>query len=280
MTQQGFEEYLIAVYGNGTGTTKSYVKAIRIIDEMFLYEDVFGLSGRSIATIDDFAMLNRIADFVCAQQTLFQKGNDSIFRNISPNQNSYPRNSFCSAAIKQLLKYYAHNLEEEKAQSIFKKKSQGKQVSKQLLTLFDIEKEGKDEKAVVKVRLGQSYFRKMVLTNFGYKCCVTGLDVPQTLRASHIVSWASDKVNRMNPENGLCLSATYDAAFDQHLISFDDDYRMILSKDIKEYYTSDVSKQYFQNFERKQISLPIHYLPSKKLLAKHREMMENISEIK
>ena len=134
MTQLGFEEYLIAVYGNGTGTTKSYVKAIRIIDEMFLYEDVFGLSGKSIATIDDFAMLNRIADFVCAQQTLFQKGNDSIFRNIKPNQSSYPGKGYCSAAIKQLLKYYAHNLEEEKAQSIFKKKSQGKQVSKQLLT--------------------------------------------------------------------------------------------------------------------------------------------------
>lgn len=276
MTQLGFEEYLITVYGNGTGTTKSYVKAIRIIDEMFLYEDVFGLSGKSIATISDLALLTNIADFVCSQQTLFKKGNDSIFRNIKPNQSSYPGKGYCSAAIKQLLKYYAYNLEEEKAQSIFKKKSQGKQVSKQLLTLFDIEKEGKDEKALVKVRLGQSYFRKMVLTNFGFKCCVTGLDVPQTLRASHIVSWASDKVNRMNPENGLCLSATYDAAFDQHLISFDDDYRMILSKYIKEYYTSDVSKQYFQNFEGKHISLPMHYLPSKKLLAKHREMMENI----
>ena len=29
--------------------------------------------------------------------------------------------------------------------------------------------------------------------------------------ASHIVEWAKDKANRLNPENGLCLSATYDA---------------------------------------------------------------------
>ena len=77
----------------------------------------------------------------------------------------------------------------------------------------------------------------------------------------------------MNPENGLWLSATYDTAFDQHLISFDDDYRMILSKDIKEYYTSDVSKQYFQNYEGKQMELPSLYMPSKKLLEKHRSLM-------
>ena len=95
---------------------------------------------------------------------------------------------------------------------------------------------------------------------------ITGLNVPQTLRASHIVSWATDKTNRMNPENGLCLSATYDAAFDKHLISFDDDYRMIVSKEIKDYYTNDVTKSYFQNYEGKQTTLPSLYLPSKKLL--------------
>ena len=102
---------------------------------------------------------------------------------------------------------------------------------------------------------------------------MTGLDVPQTLRASHIVAWAEDKKNRMNPENGLCLSATYDAAFDKHLISFDEDYRMIVSKDIKEYYTNKATKEYFNNFEGKQINLPLRFMPSKKLLEKHRNLM-------
>ena len=113
----------------------------------------------------------------------------------------------------------------------------------------------------------------MVLHNFGNKCCITGLNIPQVLRASHIVPWSSDKTNRMNPENGLCLSATYDAAFDKHLISFDDDYRMIVSKEIKDYYTNDVAKAYFENYEGKQLALPSLYLPSKKLLAKHRDLM-------
>ena len=126
---------------------------------------------------------------------------------------------------------------------------------------------------MTRTRLGQSYFRRMVLANYGGKCCVTGLNVPQTLRASHIVAWAEDKKNRMNPENGLCLSATYDAAFDKHLISFDEDYRMIVSKDIKEYYTNEATKEYFNNFEGKQINLPLRFMPSKKLLEKHRNLM-------
>ena len=113
----------------------------------------------------------------------------------------------------------------------------------------------------------------MVLINYENKCCITGLNIPQTLRASHISSWASDKTNRMNPENGLCLSATYDAAFDKHLISFDEDYKMIISKEIKDYYTNDVAKTYFKNFEGKKITLPTLYLPNKKLLEKHRSLM-------
>lgn len=172
-----------------------------------------------------------------------------------------------------MLKYYAYDSKENKAWALLQGNGNAKSVSRELATLFKVDKEGRDAIAETRVRLGQSYFRKMVLRNFGNRCCLTGLDVPQTLRASHIVSWASDKANRMNPENGLCLSATYDAAFDKHLISFDNDYRMIVSKEIREYYTNDVTREYFQNYEGKQIELPSLYMPSKKLLEKHRSLM-------
>lgn len=66
----------------------------------------------------------------------------------------------------------------------------------------------------------------------------------------------------MNTENGRCLSATYDAAFGKHLISFDNDYRMVVRKEIKEYYTNEVAKTYFGNYEGKQLILPSSYLPS------------------
>lgn len=273
MTQQGFNEYLFAVFGYKTGTAKSYITAIHIIDEMFSNDDVFHLRGQSVACISDFDLLKQIEVFVCAQQSLFKKGEDSIFRSISDKQSSYPGKGFCSAAIKQLLKYYAYDSKEKKAWAIINERSRAQHVSKDLITLFKIDKEGRDATISARIRLGQSYFRKMILQNYGCKCCVTGLNIPQILRASHIVAWATDKTNRMNPENGLCLSATYDAAFDKHLISFDDDYRMVVSKEIKDYYTNEIAKTYFEKYEGKQITLPTLYLPSKKLLAKHRELI-------
>ena len=60
-----------------------------------------------------------------------------------------------------------------------------------------------------------------------------GFSLADIFRASHISPWAEDEKDRLNSENGLCLSATYDAAFDRHLISFDEHHRFIVSKDIK-----------------------------------------------
>lgn len=273
MTQQGFEDYVFAVYGRLNGTAKSYITAIHIIDEMFALDDVFALNGKSITCIDDFVLLNQISDYVCSQQAMFKKGEDSLFRNISSGQSSYPGKGFCSAAIKQLLKYYSYDAEEAKAWTLIRQKRNGKEVSKELCKLFKVDKEGVDVSASTTARLGQSYFRKMVLENYGNRCCVTGLNVTQVLRASHIVPWASDKNNRMNPENGLCLSATYDAAFDKYLISFDDDYRMIVSRDIKDYYINEVVNDYFAKYEGKQMLFPSLYMPSKRLLEKHRNLM-------
>ena len=273
MTQQGFNDYLFTIFGYKNGTAKSYITAIHIIDEMFLYDDVFDLRGESVTSISDSELLKQIEDFVCTQQSLYRKGEDSIFRSISDKQSSYPGKGFCSAAIKQLLKYSAYDSKEKEAWAILNERCSAKNISKDLIALFKIDKEGRDATVTARIRLGQNYFRKMVLQNYGCKCCVTGLNIPQTLRASHIVAWAMDKTNRMNPENGLCLSATYDAAFDKHLISFDDDYRMIVSKEIKDYYTNDVAKAYFENYEGKQIVLPSLYMPDKKLLEKHRSLM-------
>lgn len=133
--------------------------------------------------------------------------------------------------------------------------------------------EGRDRVASMKVRLGQAQFRKWILSIYGGKCCVSGLSVPDILRASHIVAWSNDKENRMNPSNGLCLSATYDAAFDRHLISFDEDFRMILSEALRDYCTNEVHKKYFLDFEGEPLQLPVRFLPSQELLSRHRERL-------
>ena len=133
--------------------------------------------------------------------------------------------------------------------------------------------EGKERIAQAKVRITQNQFRKWILQIYSGKCCVTGLSVPTILRASHIVAWSEDVQNRMNPSNGLCLSATYDAAFDRHLISFDDDYRMILSPSLRDYCTDDVHRRYFLNLEGTALTMPSKFLPSRELLERHRECL-------
>jgi putative restriction endonuclease len=111
----------------------------------------------------------------------------------------------------------------------------------------------------------------MILAIYRGRCCLTGLSVQEVLRASHISAWASDVKNRMNPENGLCLSATYDAAFDRHLISFDEHYCLIIAPGAKEHYTDDAFKEHFVKFEGRKIAMPDKFLPSQVLLSKHRE---------
>ena len=135
--------------------------------------------------------------------------------------------------------------------------------------------EGRERILQAKSRISQSQFRKWILTIYSGKCCVTGLSISTILRASHIVAWSEDKQNRMNPSNGLCLSATYDAAFDRHLISFDDDYRMILSSALREHCTNDVHRRYFLRFEGTRLALPCRFLPSRTLLERHRQYLEN-----
>ncbi len=74
-------------------------------------------------------------------------------------------------------------------------------------------------------RVGQSGFRAALDARWGGACPLTGLEDRELLRASHIVPWnrCEDEAERLEPDNGLLLSALWDAAFDRGLVSFGDD---------------------------------------------------------
>lgn len=273
MNQKGFEDYTHFAYGRETGTSNSYIMAIRILDRIFSIEDIFCLQGKSLTEVDDEYLLLKIADFVSSEEKKYKSGADSIFKYGLPTQNGYPKGGFCSAAMRHLQRYQAFAPQEIAANAIADSLSNGKAVSSELLQHFDITKEGKDQISQTKVRVGQTYYRKMIISIYGGKCCLTKLDVPKLLRASHIVRWADDMENRMNPENGLCLSGTYDLAFDQHLISFDEDYRMIVGQEIGEHFTNVVTRDYFKKYIGKKIDLPSKFLPSQEFLQVHREQL-------
>jgi len=132
---------------------------------------------------------------------------------------------------------------------------------------------GADRMQSVKVRINQSFFRSAVLSAYDGKCCLSGLDTPQLLIASHIKPWAkSDRATeRTNPRNGLCLCAIYDRAFDNGLLTIDTEYTVILSRRIKNALPADVIDNFFLRYEGKQIALPQKFQPLKELLAWHNQ---------
>jgi putative restriction endonuclease len=123
-----------------------------------------------------------------------------------------------------------------------------------------------------KQRRGQDYFREIVLNNYGNRCAITGLPIRELLIASHILPWNSHEGQRLDVRNGIALNRLHDAAFDQGLISFDDDLRLILSTKIRSYLPHIGIQAQFEAFENCHISLPDDgQAPSDENLAWHRE---------
>lgn len=86
-----------------------------------------------------------------------------------------------------------------------------------------------ERESVIKARIGQGIFRKLLLEMWD-GCAVTGVKLPDLLRASHIKPWReSTNPERTNRYNGLLLLPQYDHLFDKGFISFDDDGQLLRS---------------------------------------------------
>lgn len=91
--------------------------------------------------------------------------------------------------------------------------------------LNDYEIENKRQE--INVRINQSKFRKGVLSNFNFSCCISGITEENLLVASHIIPWAEKKETRLDPLNGLCLSVLYDKLFDKGYFTLTDNLEII-----------------------------------------------------
>lgn len=267
---ENFDEYLRNTYTSRSGTAHSYRMGIMILDKIFEQHDILKLEGKSLKSITDAGEIYSIYEFVKGEEKKMRIGEDSIFNYGNSKQTSYPLKGFCSAAVRSLFNYRVALIQEDAITVTKATKSKPKLVKKlkQITTISNTEKN-----IEIQQRIGQDIFRSVLLEIYNGQCCVCGLNIKELLRASHILPWAENKQNRLNPENGLCLSATYDAAFDRHLISFDDDYKMVVSKYIRDFYTNETAKEYFERFENKQITLPNKFLPNKEFLQKHRKKL-------
>lgn len=122
-------------------------------------------------------------------------------------------------------------------------------------------------------RINQSFFRHSVLSAYNNACCITGLSEMKLLVASHIKPWAKceNGDDRTKTENGLCLNALHDKAFDSGLITLDEDLRVVLSGTLKSAVRLEVFNDYFLRYEGRQISLPERGRPSEEFLSYHRD---------
>ena len=128
---------------------------------------------------------------------------------------------------------------------------------------------GETRKVVTEQRIKQSFFRRAVLSSYRGRCCMSGLSETRLLVASHIVPWSRDKANRLNPSNGLCLSAIHDRAFDKGLITLTDDFKVVASEELKRKIEPFVIEVLLP-LDGKEIELPERFMPSVEFLSRHR----------
>lgn len=121
----------------------------------------------------------------------------------------------------------------------------------------------------VKTRINQNVFRKIVIANYNGKCAITGIDIPDLLMASHILPWSKNDKERLNPENGICLSPLYDRAYDKGYIGINEKFEILLSAEIKKKQAATFHTEHFASLEGSKITMPHKYHPNKIFLQYH-----------
>jgi len=122
----------------------------------------------------------------------------------------------------------------------------------------------------VPARRAQRFFRETVLTAYGYKCAISGIDKPELLNASHIIPWAQSVERRTDPSNGLALSALHDRAFDRGLITVSEEMVLEVSSALKIKRPNSVIRVAILEFEGKAIAPSERFAPDPRALAYHR----------
>lgn len=271
-----FKTFLVEDDKPRSHKANSYVRALDLVSEMIARQPNGFEQIQNLWLIASTEQLERLYQFLIQESR--NKNSIWMFDDLPI---SYLRDGFCSAAIKQYHQFLIEHRFETELVKAYSEKTvleaseldalENDYTLPQYLIDDDQIPIGIETLQLVKQRTNQAVFRNILKRNYRGRCCITGLNISAVNRASHIIGWAKDPTKRLDPRNGLYLSATYDAAFDKHLISLDDDYRIILSTDLKEFHTQDSFKQYFKAIEGKQIEAPLVMPPREEYLAIHRK---------
>ena len=87
-----------------------------------------------------------------------------------------------------------------------------------------------EKEILAKARIGQGLYRENLINKHSGRCMLCGLRYKGLLIASHIKEWSkANNEERVDVNNGLLLCTLHDSLFDKHLISFDEEGKILIS---------------------------------------------------
>jgi len=135
----------------------------------------------------------------------------------------------------------------------------------------DIPEGPTEQLRLTKTRRLQSFFRASVLSSYEYRCAISGLEVPDLLIASHIIPWSADEQRRADPRNGLCLNSLYDKAFDRGLITFDENWRVLISPRLATNSDNPFHRSTLLEIAGRPLQFPTRFPPDPQAMHHHRQ---------
>lgn len=133
-----------------------------------------------------------------------------------------------------------------------------------------------ERRRVVRTRLGQGFFRRVVLANFRNQCALTGLRDPALVNASHILGWADNEAYRLHPGNGIALNRLHDAAFDAHLVTFDDSLSLVVGRRALEASRETGAAEFLAGMAGRRLADGMRDPIDREFLARHRAEFERL----
>lgn len=195
------------------------------------------------------------------------------FAHLDPNLNRKGLSSVSKADIKLWEDFLANsNLIASQAEALYEERqeewptSTPKDIKEPTLPVGPTESQQE-----VTVRRVQGFFRRSVLTSYDQRCAVSGIKLPKLLVASHIIPWKDSVERRADPRNGIALNALYDKAFDRGLMTFDEDFRVCLSAEMKSHFSDSDISQRLLDIEGRKLQMPKRFYPDIHAMAYHRE---------
>lgn len=133
-----------------------------------------------------------------------------------------------------------------------------------------------DNYSVVKKRILTASFKRQVLERHCHQCIVCGTTLKAVLEAAHISPYSTDKKNRANPANGLCLCSFCHKAFDRRLIAISPTGELHISSAV----TDEVALEHFSRIDARTRAVSLRGVDSAFLLKRVDELnLEKMNDI-